>query len=664
MPCCYRLSALLLTIATPLEAQAPSSQLPRSASPSVHEWMSLRAPDGPQISPDGSRVAYLHVTPDWDGDRFDTEIWLATLATGEQRQLTSSKASSSSPAWSPDGKRLTFMSARAGTSQVFMISPPDTTAVQLTHAANGVDDYRWSPDGTRIAYTSSIAVYQPNEPREFHVVGNEARWSVALWLQHVGPNGSTSAPTRVTDPSAFVVDDISWSPDSKRVAFHGSEVGAKYPFWTYDIYVADMTTGVARKIVDTPGPQFFPVWSPDGREIVYRTYIRSPGEEYYTYSMGYLAAVPAEGGVPRVLTSHFDEQATPLLWTKDGIYFVARARTFQHLYRLKVNSGAIDRMSNPLESVNFAFSFTRDRRTVAFASMDAKQYQDIYVASITNMTQPKRITRFGDQLDRWAIASREIVAWRAKDGTPIEGILMKPAGFDSTKTYPLVVIVHGGPLAVDQATITRDLMYPAELFTGKGAVVLRPNYRGSIGYGALFRSMLARTSVIAEYEDIVSGVDMLAQRGYIDRNRVGLMGWSHGGIIASIAATYGQGFRAISAGATVSDLRIFHTYGAGAGVKAEISLWDAPDYYRSQSALSYVNHASTPTLIQHGEADRTAPIVGAYELRRALEDRGVPVKMIVYPGSGHLPSSLKQTRTMVEQNLEWFGHWLWNEPTR
>jgi dipeptidyl aminopeptidase/acylaminoacyl peptidase len=635
--------------------------------PTLHDWIGLAAADVPSIAPDGRSVAYVVVTPDWESDTFDREIWLGASDGTSRRALTTGTGSSWNARWCLDGKALAFLSSRTGSPQVFLLRLPGDTPEQLTDVKEGVDDFRWSPDGRRIAFlTGEVLAEAAPEPKEFHVVGNDPRRSVALWMMEIGRKApSASPPVRLTDPAALVADSIAWSPDSRRIVLHASEPGAPYEFWTYDLYVVDVAKRSARKIVEAPGPEFFPVWSPDGTQVVYRTYTTASGEEYRTYSMGVLAIVSAEGGLSRIVTGDFDEQATPLVWTPEGIYFSARERTFQHLFRLDPATGTIDRLTEPFESLSFGFSFTPNGRTVACVRADATHFQEIFVSPLRSPLAPRRLTFFGEQLADWALASREIVSWTSSDGTPIEGVLLKPAGFDAGKRYPLVVIVHGGPVDADQATISRDMPYAAEMYAAKGALVLRPNYRGSAGYGRRFRAALTRSLGAKEYEDIVSGVDHLVSLGLVDAGRVGLMGWSHGGYLAAFAATFGKRFAAVSSGAGVSDLQTFYTLGAGATIRPsadEPTPWDAPDYYRAASPLTYVKRAATPTLIQHGERDDTAPIASAHELHRALRDQGVPVRMIVYRGAGHVPGGLRQFEAVARHNLEWFGHWLWNEP--
>ena len=640
------------------------------STPTVEQWMSLKSADSPRISPDGRFVAYTISGADWDANAFDNEIWVAEVATGENYQLTDAKGTSRNASWSPDSKRLAFISNRDGVPQVYLVSPPRREVVQLTRVNTGVDDFKWSPDGRHIAFTTGEVRANDGgkpkeEPKEYRVVGDEPTYTSSLWVIEVSAEITTiPAPEQLTDGVDFAVDDISWSPDSRRIAFHANKYAELYSFWTYDIYVLNLGDKSVKRIVDRKGPDFFPVWSPDGKEIAYRTYVLSERDEYYIYSAGYVAVVSAEGGPSRVLTERFDENVTPVAWSQDGIYFAARQKTYQHLFRLNPATKAIERVSQPAPGVFTSFSFTRDFERVAFIGEDAKNYAELYVSGLKPFG-PKRLTRMGDQLKGWRLGTREIIEWKSKDGTPIEGVLIKPADFDPSKRYPLLVIIHSGPVnVVDQATISRDLPHPAELFVAKGALVLRPNYRGSPGYGRKFRELLVRQLGIPQYWDVITGIDHLVARNVVDPKRVGAMGWSHGGYIAAFLATYGDRMRAVTVGQATSDWRTFYTIGAGSTVRPDYmraTPWDDPEYYRITSPLTYVKRARTPTLIQHGDSDRVVPIASGYELYRALKDQGVPVKMVVYKGAGHLPSGLKQTRAVVEHNYDWFRRWLWNE---
>lgn len=294
------------------------------------------------------------------------------------------------------------------------------------------------------------------------------------------------------------------------------------------------------------------------------------------------------------------------------------------------------------------------------------QMGEIAVSSIAAFA-PKILTQMGEQLKSYQTATREVVSWKSRDGATIEGVLIKPANYDPTKKYPLLVVIHGGPTGIDMPSITADRYYPIELFTAKGALVLRPNYRGSAGYGKAFRALNVRNLGVGDYDDVISGVDFLIGKGMVDKDKVGAMGWSQGGYISAFITTFSDRFKATSVGAGISN---WATYYQNTDITPftrqylKGTPWNDPEIYKKTSPISYIKTAKTPTLIQHGELDRRVPIANAYELRLALEDNNVPVKMVVYKGFGHGITKPKQMRQVMEENLQWFGKWVFGEETK
>jgi dipeptidyl aminopeptidase/acylaminoacyl peptidase len=648
-------------------ATLPAAQA-NSPGETIKEWMSLKSVFVPQLSPDGRFVAYQLQEANWDENALEAEIWITSVASGERYQLTKGKGSSTTPRWSPDGSRLAFRSNRDGRQQIYVVAPPSLEPIQLTKVETGVNTFEWSPDGRRIAFTASETgtAAANEETAEFRVLGASQTSTNCLWMIDVpaGDAQSNRQPERLTAGDKFSVNGFSWSPDSSRVAFDAARSIVSDAFMTSDIFVLKLVDKSVRKIVDARGPDTNPVWSPDGKEIAYSTSVRNDRDEVFYYTNAFVAVAPAEGGASRVLTEQFDETPALLAWSPEGIYFTALQKTYQHLFRLNPSTKAIARLSEPYNSVFSQFSFSKDFRQVSFIGADAAHYPEIYVSTLENSFAPKRLTGMQDQLKNRKLATLEVINWKSKDGTPIEGILTKPPDFDSSKKYPLLVVIHTGPSLVDQATIDRDLPYPGQLYAEKGALVLRVNYRGSIGYGQRFRSLLVRNLGLPEYEDVITGVDYLIAQGIVDRERVGAMGYSHGGYIAAFISAYSDRFRAVSAGALVSDWTTYYTNSDAPEWTLQFlkaTPWDDPDIYRKTAPLTYIKQARTPTLIQHGEFDRRAPIAGAYELYRALKDRGVPVKMIVYKGAGHVPAGLRQIHALMLHNYEWFSQWIWNE---
>jgi dipeptidyl aminopeptidase/acylaminoacyl peptidase len=633
--------------------------------PTIEQSLNLRSPSGPRISPDGRYVAYQVQKTNWEENAFETEIWIAVTETHQRYQLTNSKKSSSNPQWSPDSKRIAFISDRDGKRQIYLIAPGGGEAVQLTSIDTGVTGLSWSPDGSRIAFTAADPESKARKDRkekygEFEVVQDDYTF-IHLWLIEAPAEiKDKPEPQRLTEGSSFSIGAFSWSPDSTRIAFSAAKDPDLSSSGTSDIYVIGLSDKTVKKIVDTKGPDGNPVWSPDGRQIAYQT---ANGREFFYYSNSYIAVVSADSGASSVLTESFDESPFLLEWSGDGIYFGCLQKTSSQLFRLDPQTRRIEQISAPSSFGTSGFSFTANFRQVAFIGAGANDYPEVY-ASAVKPFQPRKLTAMSDQLKDFKLATREVVGWKSTDGTPIEGVLIKPANFDPSRKYPLLVVIHGGPTGVDSPVIRGDRYYPIEMFAAKGALILRPNYRGSAGYGEKFRSLNVRNLGVGDYWDVISGVDYLIARGIVDRDRVGAMGWSQGGYISAFITCSSDRFKAVSVGAGISD---WMTYYVNTDIHPftrqylKATPWDDPAIYQKTSPIAYVTKAKTPTLIQHGELDKRVPIPNAYELRQALEDRGVPVKMIVYKGFGHGIDKPKQQHAVMKHNYEWFSHWIWGE---
>jgi dipeptidyl aminopeptidase/acylaminoacyl peptidase len=644
-------SVLLPLIAFTLAAQTPT----------IEQSLNLKTAGSPRISPDGRFIAYTVSETNWEENSFDTQIWMVMTATGERYQLTHAKKSSSDPLWAPDSKRLAFLSNRDANQQIYMISPAGGEATQLTHFDGGVTAFQWSPDGRHIAFTSSGAETKARKDRkekygEFEIVEGDYTMS-HIWVLNV--DEEKPKPEALTTGTQFSVGGLSWSPDSKRIAFSATRDPDLSSSDTADLYVVRLSDKYVKKLVDTRGPDRNPLWSPDGTQIAFET---ANGKEY-SYLNSHVAIVPADGGKPRVLAEAFDENPRLIDWASEGIYFDAMQRTSSHLFRLNPASGAVEKVSSPADLQLGSPSFTQDFSRTAFTCVEPNQYPEICVSPVASFA-PRPVTNMKDQLKGLKLATREVFEWKSKDGAQIEGILIKPADFEPTKKYPLLVVIHGGPTGVDRPSVTGDRSYPVEMFAAKGAVVLRPNYRGSAGYGEKFRSLNVRNLGLGDADDVISGVDALIAKGYIDRDRVGAMGWSQGGYISAFLTTYSDRFKAVSVGAGISD---WMTYYVNTDIHPftrnylKATPWDDPEIYKKTSPITYINRARTPTLIQHGELDKRVPIPNAYELYQGLKDRGVPVKMIVYKGFGHGINKPKQQRAVMEHNYEWFSQWIWGE---
>ena len=651
--------------------------------PTIDQSLEMRSVSSPRISPDGRRVVYEETRTNWDANAFETDLWLADVATGERRQLTVAAKSATAAAWSPDGRSIAFLSDRpgvlpkspAGKRQVWVMPAEGGEAQQATRMENGVEGFEWSPDGRRMALAAEAPEAKAMKDREetfgvYHVFHADYPM-IHLWVAEVPVADATGRIPAVKEPkqltgsadggAPFSVGSFSWSPDGARIAFAATRDPDLISGFSGDIYTVTADAGTVKKIVDTPGPDGDPKWSPDGTQIAFTT---ANGGKYFFYEDSRIAVVPSEGGRPRVLTAKFDEDPDLLRWTTNGIYFSALAKTASSLYRLDANSGTIEKVPTQGSTIAGAFSVTADGRHAAFRGADANTYPEIFEEEVPGGT-PKKLTAMSEQLSGFKTAKREVVRWKSGDGTEVEGILIKPVDFDAKKKYPLLVVIHGGPTGIDLPSVAADRYYPVERFVAKGALVLRPNYRGSAGYGERFRSLNVRNLGVGDYADVISGVDFLIGQGFVDRERVGSMGWSEGGYISAFITTASDRFKAVSVGAGISD---WMTYYANTDITPfapqylHATPWDDPEIYRKTSPISYLKTAKTPTLIQHGGSDRRVPIANGFELRQALEDKGVPVKMVIYDGFGHPINKPKQQRAVMEENENWFGHYIWGEP--
>ena len=657
---------LTLLVATPFVTDAQQGK----RVPTLDDLLMLESAGGSRISPDGRWVAYTVTQTNFKDDTFVTQIWVAsTSSPGTNVQLTRGSKSSGSPVWSPDGKWLAFASDRVGDrNQIFAIRPDGGEAVQLTKSETPVGNFDWSEDGKTIAYVATEPQTKASKDHkeqygDFQVVRKDYVFS-HLWTFDVAEALKEPVAGRQrTKGRDFTVGGFSWSPDGTRIAFSGTVNPDLVQSGTSDIYVLDLSRDDVKKVVSQPGPDNGPRWSPDGKQLVFSS---AMGNKLFFHANSRLAVVSASGGTPRSITDKFDEQPGLVGWTADGIYFSGLQKTAGHLFRVDPASAAITRVSGPDNLMAGGFSFTRDGQRIAFSASSPTTLNEIFVSDVKAFA-PRMLTQMSDQAKQFVLGTREVISWKSTDGAAIEGVLIKPANFDPSKKYPLLCIIHGGPTGIDRpALLAPDARYyPADIWAARGALVLKVNYRGSAGYGEAFRQLNVRNLGVGDAWDVLSGVDHLVKKGWVDPERVASMGWSQGGYISAFLTASSDRFKAISVGAGISN---WATYYYNTDITPFTVQYlgddpvDDPEIYEKTSPMSYIKKARTPTLIQHGELDRRVPIANAYELRQGLEDRGVKAELIVYRGFGHGITKPRSQRAVMHHNLAWFNHYLFGDP--
>jgi dipeptidyl aminopeptidase/acylaminoacyl peptidase len=692
---CSGVLALLLS-------QLSAAQSPRT--PTLQESLSRASIRGPAIAPDASAVAYLKRQTDWKENEFVWQLWLADVASGKNTQLTRGHKSVRGAQWSPDGHWLAFITERESTAiepppapksdkapegadaekpagqQIWLIAPRGGEAWPLTRSASDVSEFHWSRDGKKVLFTATLPPSKAAKARKekysaYDVIekdfNNAQLWSVDI--DAVEKAGAPVAAQQLTSNLSLNVNSFAVSPDSTKVAFsatHNPQLAFLRDEDLYLLNLADGKLGVT-KIVALPGPDRSPMFSADGKQLAFETSLEQAN---FFYANTHLAIVDLDTvmahpatvtGEVRDLTKNFDEDPQALDWLPDGVYFGAAQKTADHLFRVDPATLKILRISTDDALLVNEASLTPDGKSLAFVAESPSTLTELYV-STTQGFAPKKLTDLTAQVGAWQLGSVEVVSWKSHDGTVIEGVLHKPADFDPKRKYPLLVKIHGGPTGVSQPRfLPSEYAYPVQTFLAKGALVLEPNYRGSAGYGAKFRALNVRNLGVGDMWDVMSGVDSLIAKGIVDPNRMASMGWSQGGYISAFLTTHTNRFKAISVGAGISD---WTTYYVSTDITPftpqylQATPWDDPQVYAKTSPITTIKQAKTPTLIQHGSADRRVPLPDAFELYRGLLDQHVDARLILYTGFGHGIDKPKSALALLQANLDWFNHYIWNEP--
>lgn len=652
------LMLLLLISVSKAQTGAPAAWTPELQ-------IKIKAIGSPRVSPDGRRVVYTvsEAVTTADRSEYVSQIWIATSEGSEQVQLTFAEKSSTNPRWSPDGNWIAFTSARKDNkNNLYLLRVAGGEAEPLTDLKGGVADFEWSPDGRSIAYLAADPKTEEEEKND--KARNDFRWVdenikfARLYLLPVQRDASGKREPRKLTSENYNVTEFDWSPDGKTIAFGHSKSPLANDWTTSDVSLVDLASGKVTPFANTPAAEGGPFYSPDGKFIAL---LVSDNPPRWAQS-GSIQIYPAAGGPPKALAASYDAQPGLAGWSPDGrrLYFSEAKGTGTQIYSIDVAANRIEELKTT-PAVYTTLSLNRSGTAFAFVRQTPEAPPEAFVAPVSSFT-PTQVSRANADLKLPPIGKTEVVRWKSADGREIEGLLTYPAGYRAGQKVPLILNIHGGPAGVFQQTFVGGRgVYPLATFAARGYAILRPNPRGSSGYGLEFRRANIKNWGVGDYQDLMTGVDKVVEMGVADPERLGVMGWSYGGYMTSWIVTQTKRFKAASAGAPVTNLMSFT---GTADIPAFIpdyfggQYWEASDLYQKHSPMFNVKGVTTPTLIEHGDADIRVPISQGYEFYHALKVQGVPTRMLVLPRQPHGPTEPRMQLAAMQANLDWFEKYL------
>jgi len=681
---CLTAALLLALVPTATSAQKPPMQ-PRPIT--VDDLFQIREVSDPQLSPDGQSVAYTVKTLLLKEDKSEERIWSVPTNGGDAIPLTAEGVSSSHPRWSPDGKYLAFLSARnEGKTQVWLLNRAGGEAQRLTGTPQDVDDIAWSPDSTRLV----VILRDPSEEELAEAKTKDKEkddndkdkkpktrkpWVIdrlQFKTDEVGYLDRRRAHLYVLDLATKNLTQITsgdyddahpaWSPDSRLIAF-ASNRSKPDPDRTYntDIWVvaANNTDKGAQltQVTTNPGDDDVPSWSPDGKLI---TYITQLDPRLFQYATHHVAVSPASGGAARVLTQAFDRNATEPRFSPDGssIYFIADDDGTQILGRVPVNGGQVSRAVAG-RFMLYAYSLAKNGDIAAQIDMPDRP-AEIYsqAASSDKLT---RLTKTNDAfISQLKLVQPEYIQFKSKDGATVHGYLYKPLDYTPGKKYPTILRPHGGPVWAYYAEFT----HLAQLFAANGYAVLLPNPRGSTGYGENFAKVIFADWGNKDYQDDMAMVDYAIAQGIADPDKLGVGGWSYGGISTDFIIAQTTRFKAAISGAGEANNTSMYGHDQyQRDYETELGLpWEKHALYDKLSPFYRVTNITTPTLFMGGDIDWNVPILGGEQMYQAMKSLGRETQLVVYPGEYHEFKAPSHLKDRLERYLAWYAHYIKADP--
>ena len=674
--------ALLLPLVLPPALIAQSKRLMTS-----DDLMRIRGVGGVALSPNGERVLYTvsaweHANARGDtalGDKHDrrSHVWIVPFAGGTARQLTSSERGESQPQWSPDGSMISFVSARgaavgedAPKPQLWVLNADGGEGWALTTARDGIVAYSWSPDGKRIAFLTPDTLSRDKEAQlrrrdDPKVYEGDFRMN-QLWVVDL----DTKRAVKVTSGDFTVRGAPSWSPDGLTLAFDASPT-PMIRDERHDAYLVHLASGQLERVTATSDVESTPQFSPDGKALAFTNnpHQWSPNKDGIMARTIRNAHIVTMDIASRKFTDHalagFDVSPGQLRWSADGkhLRFSASDRVWQSLYDYSIETRTYTQMTRDV--VVGSVSPSRDGSRMAFVFDTPRWPTEVYVQDASQPT-PKRITNTNTWLADVAVGESEVITWKSKDGSTVEGVLLKPVGYTPGKKVPLLVSAHGGPTGAHTNGFKGGTS-PGQSWASNGWAVLYPNPRGSTGYGEKWMRGNIPDWGGGDYRDIMTGVDEVIRRGIVDSTQMAFEGWSYGGYMTSWVVSQTGRFKAAMMGAGLPSLLsmagttdipgYINTFFNGLPQYDGSIINPSIKFYLERSAISYSDKVTTPLLILHGGSDERVPIGQPMEFYRALKDRGKTTELVFYPREGHGFTEYYHQMDRMKREYEWISRY-------
>ena len=652
---------LTLTLTLPFQANAQKRSL------RVGDLYRVKGVGDPQRSPDGKWVAYTVSSSDSAKDRNDTDVWMASWDGQTNIRLTSTPDGESSPRWSPDNRYLSFTSSRQGArgGQLWLLDRRGGEAQKATDLRPGISSYQWSPDSKRIVFVMSDV--DPDEARDT----SSSRPPKPIVIDRVGFKRDVAGYIRNLHQHLYLytldtkkLDTLtvgrwdesqpSWSPDGKYIAFVSERTPDPDRSNNSDVWVIEARPGAQPKQLTTfDGPDGGALaWSPDGKWIAFT---RGSEAIYSAYSQERLAIVSPNGGEARVLTQSLDRPVSSPRFSHDGshIYFLVTDDRARYLARIPVAGGAIEPITTGRRVINSIDDGPDDAFAVLAAT--ATTFPEIQALEKGAL---RALTHQNDELAAEVqFGTTEDVSFKSKDGTVVNGLLTTPAGYQKSQKLPLLLRIHGGPNGQDQ----HELSFERELFAANGYAVLAVNYRGSSGRGEMYGRAIFADWGNKEVQDLLAGVDHVISMGVADPDRLGLGGWSYGGILTDYTIATTPRFKAATSGAGVANQ--ISMYGVDQYIyqwNTELGVpWKNQDLYLKISyPFFHADRITTPTLFLGGERDFNVPLIGGEQMYQALRTMNVPTELVIYPNEFHGINRPSFRRDRFQRYLDWYAKYL------